>query len=88
MMRGSFGVMGFSVAGLHFVLAGASSPVPAHLNELSPPRLRGLIPGIAYNVGQLFSAPVSQILLLVAESFPTSFRRIFVIVDLPIRKWS
>jgi MFS transporter, SHS family, lactate transporter len=40
---------------------GAWGIIPAHLNELSPAALRGLIPGFAYQVGILIAAPVNNI---------------------------
>lgn len=35
---------------------GAWGVIPAHLNELSPDRVRGLMPGFAYQLGILFAA--------------------------------
>jgi len=40
---------------------GAWGVIPAHLNELSPDTLRGLMPGLAYQVGILFAAPTNTI---------------------------
>lgn len=40
---------------------GAWGVIPAHLNELAPDSLRGLIPGFAYQLGILFAAPVNTI---------------------------
>jgi len=40
---------------------GAWGIVPAHLNELSPNSVRGLIPGLAYQLGILFAAPTNSI---------------------------
>jgi MFS transporter, SHS family, lactate transporter len=40
---------------------GAWGIVPAHLNELSPNAVRGLIPGLAYQLGILFAAPTNSI---------------------------
>jgi SHS family lactate transporter-like MFS transporter len=36
---------------------GAFGVIPAHLNELSPDSVRGLFPGIAYQLGVLFASP-------------------------------
>jgi SHS family lactate transporter-like MFS transporter len=41
---------------LQFMVQGAWGVVPAHLNELSPPALRGTFPGFAYQLGNLFAA--------------------------------
>jgi len=35
--------------------------VPAHLNEIAPDAARGLIPGLAYQLGILFAAPTNNI---------------------------
>ena len=40
---------------------GAWGIIPAHLNELSPDRRAGLVPGLAYQLGILFAAPVNTI---------------------------
>src|SRR5262249_14062297 len=40
---------------------GAWGIIPAHLNELSPGSLRGLIPGLAYQLGILVASPVNTI---------------------------
>ena len=40
---------------------GAWGIIPAHLNELSPAAVRGLLPGLAYQLGSLFASPVNTI---------------------------
>ena len=40
---------------------GAWGIIPAHLNELSPDAVRGLMPGFAYQLGILFAAPTNSI---------------------------
>jgi SHS family lactate transporter-like MFS transporter len=40
---------------------GAWGVIPAHLNELAPDAVRGLIPGLAYQLGILFASPVNSI---------------------------
>ncbi len=40
---------------------GAWGIIPAHLNELSPHAVRGLMPGLAYQLGILFAAPTNTI---------------------------
>jgi SHS family lactate transporter-like MFS transporter len=40
---------------------GAWGVIPAHLNELSPDQTRGLLPGLAYQLGILIAAPVNSI---------------------------
>jgi len=41
---------------MHFMVQGAWGVIPAHLNELSPPAVRGTFPGLAYQLGNLFSS--------------------------------
>ena len=40
---------------------GAWGIIPVHLNELAPDRVRGLVPGLAYQLGILFAAPTNTI---------------------------
>ena len=40
---------------------GAWGIIPAHLNELSPDAVRGLVPGVAYQLGIFFGSPVNVI---------------------------
>src|ERR1700738_4723953 len=40
---------------MQFMVQGAWGVIPAHLNELSPPAVRGTLPGFAYQVGNFFS---------------------------------
>ena len=51
--------LGLLIAGgfcMQFMVQGAWGVVPAHLNELSPPELRGTFPGFAYQLGNLFAS--------------------------------
>jgi SHS family lactate transporter-like MFS transporter len=41
---------------MQFMVQGAWGVIPAHLNELSPPALRGTVPGLAYQLGNLLSS--------------------------------
>jgi SHS family lactate transporter-like MFS transporter len=41
---------------MQFMVQGAWGVIPAHLNELSPGRVRGTFPGLAYQVGNLLSS--------------------------------
>jgi MFS transporter, SHS family, lactate transporter len=41
---------------MQFVVQGAWGVIPAHLNELSPPSVRGTFPGFAYQLGNLLSS--------------------------------
>jgi len=40
---------------------GAWGVIPAHLNELSPDALRGLLPGFAYQIGILLASPTPRV---------------------------
>jgi MFS transporter, SHS family, lactate transporter len=41
---------------MQFMVQGAWGVVPAHLNELSPPSVRGTFPGLTYQLGNLLSS--------------------------------
>lgn len=41
---------------MQFMVQGAWGVIPAHLNELSPPEVRGTFPGFAYQVGNLLAS--------------------------------
>ena len=41
---------------MQFMVQGAWGVIPAHLNELSPPEVRGTFPGFAYQLGNLLSS--------------------------------
>ena len=46
---------------MQFTVQGAWGVIPAHLNELSPPAVRGTFPGFAYQLGNLLSSRNSVI---------------------------
>jgi len=48
---------------------GAWGIIPAHLNELSPAAVRGLIPGLAYQLGILVASPVNSIEYALRDHF-------------------
>jgi SHS family lactate transporter-like MFS transporter len=48
---------------------GAWGIVPAHLNELSPDAVRGLMPGFAYQLGILFASPTNNIEFALRDKF-------------------
>ncbi len=59
---------------MQFMVQGAWGVVPAHLNELSPPAVRGTLPGFAYQLGNLLSSRNSVIQARLAENrFAGSF---------------
>jgi SHS family lactate transporter-like MFS transporter len=61
------GVGGFF---MQFMVQGAWGIVPAHLNELSPPDVRGTFPGFTYQMGNLISAGAAQMQAIFAAKFP------------------
>ena len=56
----SHGTDAYSVAiaacAMQFAVQGAWGVVPAHLNELSPPEIRGTFPGFVYQLGNLLAS--------------------------------
>jgi SHS family lactate transporter-like MFS transporter len=53
---------------MQFMVQGAWGVIPAHLNELSPPGVRGTLPGFAYQIGNFFSSRNAVIQARLAES--------------------
>jgi SHS family lactate transporter-like MFS transporter len=49
-------------------LEGIHGTLPIHLNELSPPAFRALLPGTAFQVGEMVASPSSQIVNTLAEA--------------------
>jgi SHS family lactate transporter-like MFS transporter len=41
---------------MQFMVQGAWGVIPAHLNELSPPAVRGTLPGFAYQLGNFVAS--------------------------------
>jgi len=54
---------------LQMGVQGAWGIIPAHLNELSPDSVRGLMPGLAYQLGILFAAPTNTIEYALRDHF-------------------
>jgi len=57
----SIALLGLGAFVLQFFVQGAWGVVPIHLNELSPPDVRGTFPGLTYQLGNLLSAGAAQI---------------------------
>ena len=53
---------------MQFMVQGAWGVIPAHLNELSPPAVRGTLPGFAYQLGNLLSSRNSHYQAKLVES--------------------
>jgi len=58
---GSIGVLAAGAFLMQMGVQGAWGIIPAHLIELSPDSVRGLLPGFAYHVGMLIAAPTNTI---------------------------
>jgi SHS family lactate transporter-like MFS transporter len=54
---------------MQFMVQGAWGIVPVHLNELSPPQLRGTFPGLAYQLGNLLAANTAVVEAKLAQYF-------------------
>ncbi len=53
---------------MQFLVQGAWGVIPAHLNELSPAKVRGTLPGFAYQLGNLLSSRNSVIQAKLVEN--------------------
>jgi SHS family lactate transporter-like MFS transporter len=53
---------------MQFMVQGAWGVIPAHLNELSPPAVRGTLPGFAYQLGNFVASRNAVIQAKVTES--------------------
>jgi SHS family lactate transporter-like MFS transporter len=53
---------------MQFMIQGAWGIVPAHLNELSPPAVRAILPGFAYQLGNLAMARMGPFQAGIAEA--------------------
>jgi SHS family lactate transporter-like MFS transporter len=54
---------------MQMMVQGAWGVIPAQLNELSPPQLRGFFPGFAYQIGVLIAASIAYIEAVLADHF-------------------
>lgn len=63
-------VAGFALGGfaMQFMVQGAWGIVPAHLNELSPPSVRAILPGFAYQLGNLAMSQMTPFQAHLAEA--------------------
>ncbi len=51
------------------MVQGAWGVIPVHINELSPPQLRGFFPGFAYQTGVLIASTIAYIEAVLGEHF-------------------
>jgi SHS family lactate transporter-like MFS transporter len=66
---------------MQFMVQGAWGVIPAHLNELSPPAVRGTFPGFAYQLGNLLS---SRNVVIQAKLVENRFRGMYP----PVLAWT
>jgi SHS family lactate transporter-like MFS transporter len=64
------------------MVQGAWGVIPVHINELSPPQLRGFFPGFAYQTGVLIASTIAYIEAVLGEhfSYATSMASLAAIV--------
>lgn len=71
---------------------GAWGIVPAHLNEVSPDAVRGVVPGLAYQLGILLASPTSNIEHKLRDRFGYSWAlvgfEVAVILALAVVTWA
>jgi SHS family lactate transporter-like MFS transporter len=60
---------------MQFMVQGAWGIVPAHLNELSPPGARAILPGFAYQVGNLVMSRMGPVQAGFAEAHGNDYAR-------------
>src|SRR5579863_3940269 len=67
---------------MQFMVQGAWGVIPAHLSELSPPEVRGLFSGLAYQIGVLLAsgAAVSQAILAERYGYAATLAGVAAIV--------
>ncbi len=57
---------------IQFFVQGAWGVIPAHLSELSPNKVRGLMPGFSYQCGVLLAGSVTTLEAILAKHMPFS----------------
>jgi SHS family lactate transporter-like MFS transporter len=66
-------MLGLGAFLLQIAVQGAWGVIPAHLNELSPPEVRGTFPGFAYQVGNFFAASNATIQAVIAAKYGNNY---------------
>ncbi len=57
---------------MQFMVQGAWGIIPAHISELSPDRVRGFLPGFAYQCGNFIAASIASVQSTLAGQYPYS----------------
>jgi SHS family lactate transporter-like MFS transporter len=66
-------LLGLGAFLLQLAVQGAWGVIPAHLNELSPAEARGMFPGFAYQIGNLFASGNAPLQAWLAVKFGGNF---------------
>jgi len=67
---------------MQFLVQGAWGVIPVHLNELSPPDVRGTFPGFTYQLGNLLAAANATIQADLAERWGGNYAQALAVVIL------
>ncbi|MFZ1799758.1 MAG: MFS transporter [Chitinophagaceae bacterium] len=67
--EGGDAIIALGAFGMQFMVQGAWGIIPAHINELSPGKLRGFFPGFAYQLGVLIASGIVYFEAVLAEHF-------------------
>jgi SHS family lactate transporter-like MFS transporter len=62
-------VIGIAAFAIQLCVQGAWGVIPAHLNELSPPAIRGTFPGLTYTIGNLLASVTPPIQSRLADAY-------------------
>ncbi len=68
-------VLGAGAFLMQLSVQGAWGVIPVHLNELSPPEVRGTFPGFVYQLGNLFAAVNLNLQVAIAEAHGNDYGR-------------
>ena len=71
-------LMAAGAALMQFAVQGAWGIVPAHLNELSPPAARAILPGLAYQLGNLAMSRLAPLQASLAEARANDYAAVLV----------
>jgi MFS transporter, SHS family, lactate transporter len=73
-------ILGAGAFMMQLSVQGAWGVIPAHLNELSPPEIRGTFPGFVYQLGNLLAAVNLNLQVAIAESHDNHYGLAMAIV--------
>ena len=65
--------LGLTAFLMQFMVQGAFGVVPAHLNEMSPPAIRGTFPGFTYQFGNMLAAGNATLQAALAVRFSGNY---------------